>query len=169
MSPFRTLRNCGSSSSCVARSQPPIGVYSATLARRYAETLAGLGFLGFGIEQTAAAEWGYDLNRAVADVAAGNWWTAVFPGLAIVLSVLGITLVALAVRWGLTALLGAMPGVTAEWGGEALAPPRLHPVLGFLAVAAPFGAVYFGLAAALGVPEAGAVLRKVGRKLRLVR
>ena len=56
-------------------------------------TLAGLGFLGFGIEQTAAAEWGYDLNRAVADVAAGNWWTAVFPGLAIVLSVLGITLV----------------------------------------------------------------------------
>ena len=56
-------------------------------------TLAGLGFLGFGIEQTAAAEWGYDLNRAVADVAAGNWWTAVFPGLAIVLTVLGITLV----------------------------------------------------------------------------
>ncbi|MGO3041656.1 ABC transporter permease [Ancrocorticia populi] len=56
-------------------------------------TLAGLGFLGFGIEQTAAAEWGYDLNRAVADVAAGNWWTAVFPGLAIVLAVLGITLV----------------------------------------------------------------------------
>ena len=25
-------------------------------------TLAGLGFLGFGIEPTAAAEWGYDLN-----------------------------------------------------------------------------------------------------------
>ena len=28
-------------------------------------TLAGLGFLGFGIEPTAAAEWGYDLNRSV--------------------------------------------------------------------------------------------------------
>ncbi|MBW3083184.1 ABC transporter permease [Bifidobacterium phasiani] len=56
-------------------------------------TLAGLGFLGFGIEPTAAAEWGYDLNRAVADVTAGIWWTAVFPGLAIVLIVLGITLV----------------------------------------------------------------------------
>lgn len=55
-------------------------------------TLAGLGFLGFGIEPTAAAEWGYDLNRAVADVTAGIWWTAVFPGLAIVLIVLGITL-----------------------------------------------------------------------------
>lgn len=56
-------------------------------------TLAGLGFLGFGIEPTSAAEWGYDLNRAVADVSSGIWWTAVFPGTAIVISVLGITLV----------------------------------------------------------------------------
>ncbi|UOQ89345.1 ABC transporter permease [Agromyces endophyticus] len=56
-------------------------------------TLAGLGFLGFGIEPTAAAEWGYDLNKAVADVTSGIWWTALFPGLAIVLAVLGITLV----------------------------------------------------------------------------
>ena len=56
-------------------------------------TLAGLGFLGFGIEPTSAAEWGYDLNRSVADVTAGIWWTAVFPGIAIVLIVLGITLV----------------------------------------------------------------------------
>ena len=56
-------------------------------------TLAGLGFLGFGIEPTAAAEWGYDLNRSVSDVTAGIWWTAVFPGVAIVLIVLGITLV----------------------------------------------------------------------------
>ena len=56
-------------------------------------TLAGLGFLGFGIEATAAAEWGYDLNRSVADVTSGIWWTAIPPGLAIVLVVLGITLV----------------------------------------------------------------------------
>ena len=42
---------------------------------------------------TAAAEWGYDLNRSVSDVTAGIWWTAVFPGIAIVLIVLGITLV----------------------------------------------------------------------------
>ncbi|MEU6410105.1 dipeptide ABC transporter ATP-binding protein [Microbispora sp. NPDC046933] len=55
-------------------------------------TLAGLGFVGFGIEPTSAAEWGYDLNRAQSDIAAGIWWTAVFPGLAIVLTVLGVTL-----------------------------------------------------------------------------
>ena len=56
-------------------------------------TLAGLGFLGFGIEPTSAAEWGYDLNRAIGDVTSGVWWTGLFPGLAIVLAVLGVTLV----------------------------------------------------------------------------
>ena len=56
-------------------------------------TLAGLGFLGFGIEPTAAAEWGFDLNKSIADVTSGIWWTSIFPGAAIVLVVLGITLV----------------------------------------------------------------------------
>lgn len=56
-------------------------------------TLAGLGFLGFGIEPTAAAEWGYDLKQALRDVTSDIWWTSVFPGLAIVLAVLGLTLV----------------------------------------------------------------------------
>ncbi|THG28162.1 ABC transporter permease [Naasia lichenicola] len=56
-------------------------------------TLAGLGFLGFGIEPSSAAEWGYDLNKAISDVTSGIWWTALFPGLAIVFVVLGITLV----------------------------------------------------------------------------
>ena len=56
-------------------------------------TLAALGFLGFGIEPSAAAEWGYDLNKAQSDVTSGIWWTAMFPGLAIVFTVLGITLV----------------------------------------------------------------------------
>jgi peptide/nickel transport system permease protein len=56
-------------------------------------TLAGLGFLGFGIQPTAAAEWGFDLNRSISDVSSGIWWTSVPPGVAIVLTVLGLTLV----------------------------------------------------------------------------
>lgn len=56
-------------------------------------TLAGLGFLGYGIQPTEAAEWGYDLQRAVADAGAGIWWTGLYPGLAIVLLVVGLTLV----------------------------------------------------------------------------
>ena len=56
-------------------------------------TLAGLGFLGFGIQPTQAAEWGYELQRGVADMGAGLWWTSIFPGAAIVLLVTGLTLV----------------------------------------------------------------------------
>ena len=56
-------------------------------------TLAALGFLGFGIEPTAAAEWGYDLRQSIGDVSAGIWWTAIPPGIAIVLTILGVTLV----------------------------------------------------------------------------
>jgi peptide/nickel transport system permease protein len=56
-------------------------------------TLAGLGFLGFGIQPTQAAEWGYELQRGVADMGAGIWWTSIFPGGAIVLLVTGLTLV----------------------------------------------------------------------------
>ncbi|WP_425860602.1 ABC transporter permease [Arthrobacter sp. TWP1-1] len=55
-------------------------------------TLAGLGFLGFGIEPSTASEWGYDLNHAQSDATSGIWWTGLFPGLAIVMTVLGLTL-----------------------------------------------------------------------------
>jgi len=55
-------------------------------------TLAGLGFLGYGIQPTEAAEWGYDLQRAVADAGSGIWWTGLFPGVAIVVLVMGMTL-----------------------------------------------------------------------------
>ncbi|WP_081685477.1 ABC transporter permease [Candidatus Solirubrobacter pratensis] len=56
-------------------------------------TLAGLGFLGLGIQPTEAAEWGYDLQRAISDAGAGIWWTALYPGLGIVLAVTALTLV----------------------------------------------------------------------------
>ncbi|MFN8152426.1 MAG: ABC transporter permease [Solirubrobacterales bacterium] len=55
-------------------------------------TLAALGFLGYGIQPTEAAEWGYDLQRAIDDAGAGIWWTGLFPGLAIVMLVVGFTL-----------------------------------------------------------------------------
>jgi peptide/nickel transport system permease protein len=55
-------------------------------------TLAGLGFLGYGIQPNDAAEWGYDVQRGVSDAASGIWWTGTFPGIAIVLLVTGLTL-----------------------------------------------------------------------------
>jgi ABC-type dipeptide/oligopeptide/nickel transport system permease subunit len=55
-------------------------------------TLAGLGFLGYGIDPSAGAEWGHDLSQAVADTGNGIWWTGLYPGLSIVLIVVGVTL-----------------------------------------------------------------------------
>ena len=74
----------------VVQSVPVLGTLNAADAIL---TLAGLGFLGLGIQSTDAAEWGHDLNRALADAGAGVWWTGLFPGLAIVLLVTGLTLV----------------------------------------------------------------------------
>src|SRR3954451_1783562 len=74
----------------VVQSVPVIGTLNAADAIL---TLAGLGFLGLGIQPTEAAEWGSDLQRAVADAGAGIWWTALFPGLGIVLAVTALTLV----------------------------------------------------------------------------
>jgi oligopeptide/dipeptide ABC transporter ATP-binding protein len=54
--------------------------------------LASLGFLGYGV-QPPQPEWGYDISQAINDVSAGIWWTALFPGLAIVLLVTALTLV----------------------------------------------------------------------------
>jgi ABC-type dipeptide/oligopeptide/nickel transport system permease subunit len=83
-------------------------------------TLASLGFLGFGIEPTSAAEWGYDLNKATtSDVANGIWWTGVFPGLAIVLVVTGVTLIGESLNDVLNPLLRTRGGATATTADEA--------------------------------------------------
>jgi peptide/nickel transport system permease protein len=66
----------------VIQSVPVIGTLNAADA---IGTLAGLGFLGLGVQPDVAAEWGFDLNRAIDDAQAGIWWTALYPGLAIVL------------------------------------------------------------------------------------
>lgn len=74
----------------VIQSVPVIGTLNAADA---IGTLAGLGFLGFGIQPGEAAEWGYDLSRAIDDTGAGMWWQGFYPGMAIVLLIVGLTLV----------------------------------------------------------------------------
>jgi peptide/nickel transport system permease protein len=55
-------------------------------------TLGGLGFLGLGLpDQTP--EWGLDLRQALDALPTGIWWTALFPGLALTLLVVGLSLV----------------------------------------------------------------------------
>ena len=52
--------------------------------------LGGLGFLGLGLPETVP-EWGGDLNLALAAVPTGVWWTALFPGMAMFILVLGLS------------------------------------------------------------------------------
>jgi peptide/nickel transport system permease protein len=56
-------------------------------------TLAGLGFLGLGLPEEVP-EWGHDLRQALSGLSTGGiWWTALFPGLAMTLLVVGLSLV----------------------------------------------------------------------------
>jgi oligopeptide/dipeptide ABC transporter ATP-binding protein len=74
----------------VVQSVPVLGSLNAADAIL---TLAALSFLGIGTDPSAAAEWGYDISRGISDAQAGFWWTGLFPGLAIILLVTGLTLV----------------------------------------------------------------------------
>ena len=121
----------------VSSSLPVIGTLNASEAIL---TLAGLGFLGFGIEPSAAAEWGYDLNKALPDASSGIWWTGVFPGVAIVLIVLGATLVGESLNDILNPLLRTRGADTSEADqaeiahefeeltGDVAASPTVEPV-----------------------------------------
>ncbi|MFY1632738.1 ABC transporter permease [Solwaraspora sp. WMMB335] len=54
-------------------------------------TLAGLSFLGLGIS-VPTAEWGSMISLGSPDVVAGRWWTSVPPGLFLLVSVFGFSL-----------------------------------------------------------------------------
>lgn len=52
--------------------------------------LGGLGFLGLGLPESIP-EWGSDLQQALGAVPTGIWWTALYPGLAMFVLVLGLS------------------------------------------------------------------------------
>jgi peptide/nickel transport system permease protein len=54
--------------------------------------LGALGFLGLGLSPETP-EWGQDLRQALDALPTGVWWTALFPGLAMTLMVVGLSLV----------------------------------------------------------------------------
>jgi peptide/nickel transport system permease protein len=53
--------------------------------------LGGLGFLGLGLPEDVP-EWGYDLRLALEALPTGIWWTTLFPGLAMTIMVVGLSL-----------------------------------------------------------------------------
>jgi len=66
--------------------------------------LGGLGFLGLGLPETVP-EWGGDLQQALTAVPTGIWWTALVPGMAMFVLVLGLSFLG----EGLESWLAAQP------------------------------------------------------------
>ena len=54
--------------------------------------LGGLGFLGLGLPESVP-EWGSDLQQALTALPIGIWWTAIYPGLAMFVLVLGLSFI----------------------------------------------------------------------------
>ncbi len=53
--------------------------------------LGGLGFLGLGLP-AEVPEWGHDLRQALPALPTGVWWTNIFPGFAMTLMVVGLSM-----------------------------------------------------------------------------
>ncbi|NEZ46458.1 ABC transporter permease [Clostridium niameyense] len=51
-----------------------------------------MSFLGIGVPQ-GVPSWGNMLNNAQSDILSGSWWIAIFPGIAIILSMLSINFI----------------------------------------------------------------------------
>jgi oligopeptide/dipeptide ABC transporter ATP-binding protein len=104
-------------------------------------TLAALGFLGYGVH-VPAAEWGYDISRAISDVANGYWWTSLFPGIFILLLVTGLTLLGEGINDVVNPLLrrrglgagGAVPGALVV---EPMVSAAEEPVMAAVEAASP--------------------------------
>jgi len=74
----------------------PNALYSviAVLPINFADAIiteAGLSFLGLGIPPPTP-DWGFDLNRGQKFFVSGYWWIGAFPGLMIIITVLGFLL-----------------------------------------------------------------------------
>src|SRR5438445_5119889 len=104
----------------VVQNVPPIATLNAADAILL---LASLGFLGYGIQPSQGAEWGYDVSRAVSDASSGIWWTGLFPGLAIVLLVTGLTLLGEGLNETINPVLRRRTIARVDFGAPSLEPP----------------------------------------------
>jgi peptide/nickel transport system permease protein len=72
-------------------SMAPVIVYGTLMLATAILDCAALGFLGLGA-QPPTPEWGAMLSKSYSYIVSGAWWAATFPGIAILLSVVGLNL-----------------------------------------------------------------------------
>ncbi len=75
----------------IPNSIAPVIVYGTLMLATAILDCAALGFLGLGA-QPPTPEWGAMLSNSYSYIVGGAWWAATFPGIAILLSVLGLNL-----------------------------------------------------------------------------
>ena len=75
----------------IPNSIAPVIVYGTLMLATAILDAAALGFLGLGA-QPPTPEWGAMLAKSYSYIVSGAWWAATFPGVAILLSVLGLNL-----------------------------------------------------------------------------
>ncbi len=75
----------------IPNSIAPVIVYGTLMLATAILDCAALGFLGLGA-QPPTPEWGAMLSDSYSFIVSGAWWAATFPGIAILLSVLGLNL-----------------------------------------------------------------------------
>jgi peptide/nickel transport system permease protein len=72
--------------------QPGLIVFAALDIGNALLIVAGLSFIGLGISPPTA-EWGLMVFQGTQYILRGDWWMSVFPGLAIIIAVLGFNLI----------------------------------------------------------------------------
>ena len=75
----------------IPNSLAPVIVYGTLMMASAILDAAALGFLGLGA-QPPTPEWGAMLSESRLYIVSGAWWAATFPGIAIILAVLGLNL-----------------------------------------------------------------------------
>lgn len=75
----------------IPNSIAPVIVYGTLMMASAILDAAALGFLGLGA-QPPTPEWGAMLSESRFYIVSGSWWAATFPGIAIILAVLGLNL-----------------------------------------------------------------------------
>ena len=105
---------------CIA----PIMVFTVTLVADAIIFEASLTFIGAGIQEPTAT-WGNILAAARAGVLAGRWWQALFPGLAIMITCLGLNILS----EGLTDAMAAAPGAAVDTDDEDVESRRADDIL----------------------------------------
>ena len=99
---------------------PPVLTQSAINIGYAIGVVGALAFIGIGVPP-GTAEWGVMINIGSRTIISGQWWVALFPGIAMAITILGFNLIAEALQETLNPNQGAVPERRGAWRRRLLA------------------------------------------------